>query len=84
MMEQLCPTAARMGRLLPAASTTRHNYVPYDEYQSLVGHVEAVDQTLQDANNNINILTTDFHNYMTNFTATRTTRICLLTTRDPS
>jgi hypothetical protein len=61
-----------------------HNYVHYDEYQSLVGHVEGVDQTLQDANNNINILTTDFHNYMTNFTATRTTRIRLLTTRDPS
>jgi hypothetical protein len=34
----------------------RHNYVPYDQYQTLVHHVGNVESTLQDVNSNIDTL----------------------------
>ena len=44
-----------------------YNYVPYEEYQTLVSRVGDVESTLQSVNHNVDTLTHNFGNFMTHF-----------------
>ena len=44
-----------------------HNYVPYEEFRTLVSRVGDVESTLQSVNHNVDTLTHNFGNFMTHF-----------------
>ena len=51
----------------PPAPQPGHNYVPYEEFHTLVGRVGGVENTLNSVNHNIDTLTQNFGDFMTHF-----------------